>query len=65
MGGCLNGIKYRAALHNGYSVGQVPDKMPGRTSGSASFKFDEREVKMPKIAVAGVKEVPAGSFSTF
>ena len=47
--------RYRAALHNGYSVGQVPDKMPGRTSGSASFKFDEREVKMPKIAVAGVK----------
>lgn len=47
--------RHRAALHNGYSVGQVPDKMPGRTSGSASFKFDEREVKMPKIAVAGVK----------
>lgn len=61
--------RYRAALNNGCGAGHgdsaemgagwVPGYGSGlgagRTSGSASFKFDEREVKMPKIAVAGVK----------
>ena len=61
--------RYRAALNNGCGAGHgdsaemgaglVPGYGSGlgagRTSGLASFKFDEREVKMPKIAVAGVK----------